>query len=284
MEWGVGSDNVAVFHNLTDEEERARLEATRAWQQQQVRRRLRHDQLARGARRAGPADQLPAGLQHRGGASSRSRARASCRRRRWASSPPPSRRAARPSRSGASSSRSCAWTSWAASCSASRPPAPTWPRSTTRAVRDGDEWVLNGQKVWTSGARFADWGLAITRTDFDVPKHQGLTAFLVPVRRRPAWRCGPIQQMSGGGQLQRGLPHRRAPARRPAPRRRGRRLAGGAHVPRLRARPLGRRGRRPRRRRLQAGAAHRPSLRPHRRRPSCARCWPTSTSSTGSPR
>jgi alkylation response protein AidB-like acyl-CoA dehydrogenase len=68
---------------------------------------------------------------------------------------------------------------------------------TTRANRDGDEWVLNGQKVWTSGARFADWGLAITRTNLDVPKHKGLTAFLVPLRA-PGVDIRPIRQMSGG--------------------------------------------------------------------------------------
>ncbi len=68
---------------------------------------------------------------------------------------------------------------------------------TTRATRDGDEWVLDGQKVWTSGARFAQWGLAITRTDFDVPKHRGLTAFLVPFGA-PGVDVRPIRQMSGG--------------------------------------------------------------------------------------
>ena len=68
---------------------------------------------------------------------------------------------------------------------------------TTRASRDGDEWVLDGQKVWTSGARFAQWGLAITRTDFDVPKHRGLTAFLVPFGAAGV-DVRPIRQMSGG--------------------------------------------------------------------------------------
>jgi alkylation response protein AidB-like acyl-CoA dehydrogenase len=68
---------------------------------------------------------------------------------------------------------------------------------TTRATRDGDEWVLNGQKVWTSGAVFAQWGLAITRHDFDVPKHKGLTAFLVPFDA-PGVEVRPIKQMSGG--------------------------------------------------------------------------------------
>jgi alkylation response protein AidB-like acyl-CoA dehydrogenase len=68
---------------------------------------------------------------------------------------------------------------------------------TTRATRDGDEWVLNGQKVWTSGARFAQWGLAITRHDFDVPKHKGLTAFMVPFDA-PGVEVRPIRQMSGG--------------------------------------------------------------------------------------
>ena len=68
---------------------------------------------------------------------------------------------------------------------------------TTRARRDGDEWVLDGQKVWTSGARFAQWGLAITRTDSTVPKHRGLTAFLVPLDA-PGVEVRPIRQMSGG--------------------------------------------------------------------------------------
>ena len=67
----------------------------------------------------------------------------------------------------------------------------------TRAVRDGDEWVLNGQKVWTSGARFAQWGLAICRTDSTVAKHAGLTAFMVPLDI-PGVTVRPIRQMSGG--------------------------------------------------------------------------------------
>jgi alkylation response protein AidB-like acyl-CoA dehydrogenase len=67
----------------------------------------------------------------------------------------------------------------------------------TRAVRDGDEWVLNGQKVWSSGAQFAQWGIAIVRTDPEVPKHKGLTAFMVPLDT-PGVEVRPIRQMSGG--------------------------------------------------------------------------------------
>ena len=65
------------------------------------------------------------------------------------------------------------------------------------AVRDGDEWVINGQKVWSSGARFSTWGELICRTDPSVPKHAGLTAFLVPIDA-PGIEVRPIRQMSGG--------------------------------------------------------------------------------------
>jgi alkylation response protein AidB-like acyl-CoA dehydrogenase len=54
---------------------------------------------------------------------------------------------------------------------------------TTTAVRDGDEWVLNGSKVWTTGAWWSDWGLCLARTSWDVPKHRGLTVFMLPIDR-----------------------------------------------------------------------------------------------------
>jgi alkylation response protein AidB-like acyl-CoA dehydrogenase len=66
-----------------------------------------------------------------------------------------------------------------------------------RAARDGDDWVLDGQKVWTSTARLAQYGFAICRTDPDVPKHAGMTAFLVPMDA-PGVEVRPIKQMSGG--------------------------------------------------------------------------------------
>lgn len=68
----------------------------------------------------------------------------------------------------------------------------------TRAVRaDDGTWVLNGHKVWTSGARVADLGVAVCRTDPDVPKHAGLTVFLVPMDA-PGVTVRPIRQMTGG--------------------------------------------------------------------------------------
>jgi len=66
-----------------------------------------------------------------------------------------------------------------------------------RAEKDGDEWIVNGQKVWSSGAQFADWGLLISRSDVDQPKHKGMTAFLVPFDL-PGVEVRPIKQMSGG--------------------------------------------------------------------------------------
>ena len=52
----------------------------------------------------------------------------------------------------------------------------------TRAERDGEDWVINGQKIWTSGAHFADWGIIVTRTDPNAPKHAGLTFFYLNMK------------------------------------------------------------------------------------------------------
>jgi alkylation response protein AidB-like acyl-CoA dehydrogenase len=66
-----------------------------------------------------------------------------------------------------------------------------------RAERDGDSWVVNGQKVWSSGAQFSEWGELIARSDPAAPKHAGMTAFVVPMDL-PGIEVRPIKQMSGG--------------------------------------------------------------------------------------
>jgi alkylation response protein AidB-like acyl-CoA dehydrogenase len=66
----------------------------------------------------------------------------------------------------------------------------------TRAVRDGDGWVLEGQKVWTTMAHLADFGAVLARTDPDVPKHQGLTMFIVDMHA-PGVEVRPLRDMTG---------------------------------------------------------------------------------------
>ncbi len=66
----------------------------------------------------------------------------------------------------------------------------------TKAVRDGDEWVVNGQKVWTSGAHFCDYGLLLARTNVDVPKHRGITMFIVDMKAAGVSTL-PLRQING---------------------------------------------------------------------------------------
>ncbi len=66
----------------------------------------------------------------------------------------------------------------------------------TRAERDGDEWVANGQKVWTSGAHYSDYGLMLARTNPDAPKHRGISMFVVDMRL-PGITARPLRQIDG---------------------------------------------------------------------------------------
>ena len=67
---------------------------------------------------------------------------------------------------------------------------------TTRAVRDGDEWHVNGQKVWTSGGQIADLGMLLARTNAEVPKHQGITWFAIDMHQ-PGVEVRPLREMTG---------------------------------------------------------------------------------------
>jgi alkylation response protein AidB-like acyl-CoA dehydrogenase len=66
----------------------------------------------------------------------------------------------------------------------------------TKAVRDGEEWIVNGQKVWTSGGHVADMGMLIARTDADQPKHQGISWFAFDMHQ-PSVEIRPLREMTG---------------------------------------------------------------------------------------
>jgi alkylation response protein AidB-like acyl-CoA dehydrogenase len=66
----------------------------------------------------------------------------------------------------------------------------------TRAERDGNDWIINGQKIWTSGAHLSDFGIIVVRTDANVPKHEGLSFFFLDMKS-PGIDIRPIHQMSG---------------------------------------------------------------------------------------
>jgi alkylation response protein AidB-like acyl-CoA dehydrogenase len=67
----------------------------------------------------------------------------------------------------------------------------------TRAERNGEEWIVNGQKVWTTQGREADYGLLVARTNWDVPKHQGISYFFCPMHQRGV-EVRPLIQITGG--------------------------------------------------------------------------------------
>lgn len=71
---------------------------------------------------------------------------------------------------------------------------------TTRAVRDGDRWILTGSKIWSSGAYYADYGMCLARTDWEVPKHRGLSWFAVPTAA-PGVTVQPIREINGDAEF-----------------------------------------------------------------------------------
>ena len=142
----------------------------------------------------------------------------------------------------------------------------------TTAVRDGDQWVLNGSKVWTTGAWWSDWGLCLARTNWDVPKHRGLTVFMLPIHQ-PNIEVHRIEMLNGSREFCQEFMTDADRARR-RPHRRGRRRVDGrraldvprAHALHLALRLRARRDDSRHRQRRRRGVRHRPRNRSDGRR------------------
>ena len=105
---------------------------------------------------------------------------------------------------------------------------------TTRAERDGDRWIINGQKVWSSMAMQADYGMLLARTDFSAPKHHGISWFAFPLDQ-PGVTIRPLREMTGDAVFNEVFLDDAVVRRRRPHRRRGQRLGGHADHALLRA-------------------------------------------------
>ena len=194
--WGEGSDSVALFHNLSADDERAHLDAARAWQRQKsdagygsltwplaygggglpsayeaaFRREEARFETPKGHEAISITLELIAPtILTLGTAAQKDRYLRAMRRtdEMWC------QLFSEPGAGSDLASLSC------------------------RAIADAGRWILNGQKVWTSGAQYADHGYILCRTDPAAPKHRGITAFLIPMDT-PGIEVRPLRQMSGG--------------------------------------------------------------------------------------
>jgi len=196
QEWGRGDDSVAVFENRTETEERAYTDRTREWE------RVRYDQGwgALGWPKEYGGRELPAFYEQL----YRAEEAAFDVPRRTEIFPVTQQLVAPAIRVWGTEEQKRRWLrpmlrtdELACQLFSETEAGSDLAAVRTRAVCDGEGWVLSGHKVWTSGARVATWGVAVCRTDPDAPKHAGITVFLVRMDA-PGVTVRPIRQMTGG--------------------------------------------------------------------------------------
>ena len=216
--WGEGDDDVAMFEEVDPERGAARAGRGQGVAGQALRRRPRLDHRRRASTAAASCPAPTTGSTARSRPSTRCPTRASSasasawwRPRSWPTPPTHVKDAYLPSM----------YRGDLVGCQLFSEPGAGSDLAglQTKAERDGDEWVITGQKVWTSGAQYSDIGEIICRTDPDLPKHKGLTGFVVDMQA-PGVEVRPLRQMTGGAVVQRGVLQRGPGPRRPPPRRR----------------------------------------------------------------